>query len=45
MFVKKHTTSKNVKATKTKEPASKSAFSKKLGKVNNLLSKSTLLNA
>lgn len=48
---KKHTASKKVKATKTvvvtktKEPASKSVFSKKLEKVNNLLSKSTLLNS
>jgi hypothetical protein len=50
-IVKKHTTSKKVKATKTvvvtktKEPASKSAFAKKLEKVNNLLAKSSLLNS
>lgn len=48
---KKYTASKKVKATNTvvvtkkKELASKSAFSKKLEKVNNLLSKSSLLNS
>ncbi len=48
---KKHTAFKKVQATKTvvvtktKEPPSKSTFSKKLEKVNTLLSKSTLLNS
>ena len=48
---KKHIASKNIKVTttvivtKTKEPASKAVFAKKLKKVNNLLSKSTLLNS
>ncbi len=50
-LVKKHTASKKVKATntvvvtKTKEAASKTAFPKKLQKVNALLSKATLLNS
>ncbi len=50
-LTKKHTTAKKVKATKTvvvtktKEPALKSLFPKKLEKVNNLLSKSSLLNS
>ena len=48
---KKHTAAKKVNATKTvvvtktKEPVSKSLFTKKLEKVNNLLSKSSLLNS
>jgi hypothetical protein len=50
-IIKKHIASKKAKATKTvvvtktKEPASKSAFAKKLVKINNLLAKSALLNS
>ncbi|CAN5616307.1 hypothetical protein BH10BAC2_BH10BAC2_06420 [soil metagenome] len=47
---KKHTAAKKVKATKTvivtkKKLAPKSLFPEKLEKVNNLLSKSSLLNS